>query len=207
MLFSKSGTSKYIVAALLAFSFLLPHSFIDKAFAQTQTQNQSAGQSKGVSFKQIKNWSINRYSDSQSSSTPSCSAVKFIDRSKAIRIERVSDGFIFGLNGYRRDEIGSEVSMSFWFDGKRASKQSGQAGFFKDVAYELEDWLSFFVPLEDTWGTLTSIKNGVWISFEVSVPDNKTGNGLVISNLSLKGSTAALSALEECYQAATLPKG
>lgn len=194
LLFTKLRVPKPIIAALLALVFLLPQNI------HAQAQNQA--QSQWSNYKNVKNWTINRYTNSQSSPTASCSAVKFIDRSNAIRIERVSDGFIFGLNGYSREQNGTTFPMSFWFDGKRGGKQSGQASFFKDAGYEFDDWLSFFVPLEARWGTLASIKNGVWISFEVSVPGNRTGNDLVVSNFSLSGSTAAILALEECYQIA-----
>ncbi len=153
-------------------------------------------------YKDVKGWKIHSYTDSESSPTDSCSAVYFRDQNSALRIERFSDGYLFGINGLNRDSQGPQYELSFWFDGDKSGELGGEAAFIKDIAYLNDDWLSFFHPVEERATLIAGIANKSSMSFAYNMPGNRTGNDLVTIDFELKGSAAALLALDECYDIA-----
>jgi hypothetical protein len=165
------------------------------AMANAQDQNRL--------YKEVKGWAIHQHSTSESSPNPSCSAVRFMGRSDAMRVERFDQGYFYGVNGLSRKEQGQLYDLSFWFDGDQSTRQGGQASFGRDAAYPHDDWLSFFHPYEERDTLVAAIANRRTLSFAFLVPGNRTGNDEVTTDFDLSGSAAALLALEECYQVAS----
>lgn len=157
-------------------------------------------------FKKIGNWTINQYASSEAAGqAPSCSAVIFSDHINAFRVERFAGGHLFGLNGLDRKNQGPTYNLGFWFDEDKDSTLAADAGYVRDAAYEMSDWLSHFQGVDaqpDIMGLISAKKT---ISLVFEMPGNRTGNDSVVSTFSLKGSAAALRALEECFQHASNP--
>lgn len=159
-------------------------------------------QDQGTLYKKVGQWTINQYAQSESSAQPSCSAVYAQDRLNWLRVERFNEGYLFGLNGLSRTEQGPLYDLKFWFDDDRSQELSGQAQFIKDAAYPLDDWLSYFQSTDAKPSPIEAIRGLNTMSFAFMVPGNRTGNNEVTTTFALKGSAAALLALEECYEVA-----
>lgn len=176
-------------AAVMAAAVLLPAT----SYAQDQ----------GTLYKQVNGWTITQFVQSESSADPSCSAVYIQNRFDGLRIEKVSDGYLFGINGLSREEQGDLYPLKFWFDGDRSQELSGEAGFIKDAAYPYDDWLSYFHAADAQPSPIDAIGGLNSMSFAFQMPGNRTGNDEVTVTYELKGSAAALLALEECYTIAS----
>lgn len=174
------------------------------ATGTTALQAQAGNPAGLIKYKQVKGWVINQYARSMGGASPSCSAVRFQDRSNAIRIERFAGGYFYGLNGLSRKAQGARYKLAFWFDDDRSTRLQGQAAFVRDAAYPDDDWLSHFLAVKDRAQLISMIANRNRITFAFNMPGNRTGRDEVTSAFDLHGSAAAILALDECYQLASI---
>lgn len=178
-------------AAIIALTLFLPAN----AYAQDQS----------TLYKDVKGWTINQYAQSESSPDPSCSAVFIQNLYNGLRIERFTQGYLFGINGLSRENQGRRYPLKFWFEGDRTQELSGEASFVKDAAYPLDDWLSYFHPINQQPSPVKAIGDSNIMSFAFPMPGNRTGNQEVTVTYQLNDSAAALLALDECYAIANSP--
>ncbi|WP_109807334.1 hypothetical protein [Sphingosinithalassobacter portus] len=82
----------------------------------------------------------------------SCAAVANLPNSgTAVRVERVAEGYVFGVNGFDRQQIGAngEAPLGIWFDGDEAHGAENVGRFVRDPVLPNNDWLSGFQAIED----------------------------------------------------------
>lgn len=155
----------------------------------------------GVIYKEVKGWTIRQYPFSEgSNSGPSCSAVMFKDRLDGLRIERIGQGYLYGINGLLRGMQGDVFALRLWFDDDLAGELYGDARFTRDAAYPDDDWLSHFHPVNE--GPIRDLANKSRVTFSFFMSGNRTGNDQIETAFDLVGSAAALLALDECYETA-----
>lgn len=159
-------------------------------------------QETATAYKQVKGWTVTQYAQSESSTAPSCSAVHVANRLNAIRIERFTEGYLFGFNGLSREQQGAGYPSTYWFNGDRTEEFSGETRFIKDAAFPLDDWLSHFQLSDAPTKPIASISALSSLSFAYMMPGNRTGNDEITVTFELTGSAAAILALDECFEVA-----
>ncbi|MBD59048.1 MAG: hypothetical protein CL808_02855 [Citromicrobium sp.] len=137
----------------------------------------------------------------------SCAAVASLPGSyDAVRIERVADGYVFGVNGFSRDSFGEdgEYPLAFWFDSETPIATEGMGRFVKDPAFPDDDWLSAFSTSEELHGdgAFGGIYTADQIVFEVSNPGNRTGTDEVQMAFPIGTGEVLLRSLDQCYDMA-----
>lgn len=148
-------------------------------------------------YAKVGQWTINSYKQSEASgSGPSCAAVMFIDHIQAVRIERIKDGYVFGLNGLSRDYVGRSFPLSFWFDGDEAGILGGEGMFASDAAYPQDDWLSLFHPVSFQPTLAQMLGNRNTIQFAITDPKNSQQRHVV--SFPLKDAAAMIQKLDGC---------
>lgn len=173
----------------------------------TQASSPAVAQ-QSVSYIDLGNWQITGNVDSEAAgSGVSCSAVlanSSINGSAldSLRVERVNDGYLFGINGYSREGEGQGSPMAFWFDNTRADLRAGATSFYHDPSFELDDWLSHFSALGEQDSPVDQMRGEGEMFFAVIMPGNRTGNDEVVLNFDLTGANMALAALDTCYDSA-----
>lgn len=149
-------------------------------------------------YKKVGQWTINKYKGSEAAGpNPTCSAVMFSDHIQALRVERIKEGYVFGLNGLSRETVGMEFPVSFWFDGNESQAMDAQGMFAKDEAYPHDDWLSLFHPVDyqPSMADMVGSKNS--INFGITDPNNANSRHTI--TYSLEGAKAAIQHLDGCY--------
>ncbi len=136
-----------------------------------------------------------------------CAAVANLpDSYDAIRIERVADGYLLGMNGFDRESFGEngDYPLKFWFDDDTSKVVDGMGRFEKDPAYPDDDWLSMFVSMDDLNGVGPSgdIYLADEITFEVQNPGNRTGDDGVKTTFPIGTGEILLRSLDQCYDMA-----
>lgn len=150
-----------------------------------------------TTYETIGRWTINQYESSEvAGDARSCSAVSFYDHINAIRIERVAEGHLIGINGLSRNDEGPTPEIEFWFDEDRAHGWRNFTGFARDAAYPDDDWISLGHPIDEQPTLSAATRGKQSISFVVEVGDHPP-----ITTHSIGDSTAVLESLEKCFYA------
>lgn len=150
-----------------------------------------------TTYETIGRWTINQYASSEvAGDARSCSAVSFSDHINAIRIERVAEGHLIGINGLNRDYDETPIDVEFWLDGDRANGWRNEAGFARDVAYPYDDWLSVGHGITEEISIAQALGGKQTLSMLVEVGDNPP-----VTTHAIADNSAVLASLENCFQA------
>ncbi|MEL7691115.1 hypothetical protein [Citromicrobium bathyomarinum] len=152
-------------------------------------------------------WKIYETSSERFDNALSCAAVANLPGSfDAIRIERVADGYLFGVNGFDRESFGEggEYPLSYWFHTDMPTAVNVTGRFEKDPAFPNDDWLSAFASLDDLNGNgpFGDIYLSDDITFEVQSPGNRTGDDAVKITFPVGTGEILLRSLDQCYDMA-----
>lgn len=148
-------------------------------------------------------WTIYQSGSEMFDNALSCAAVANLPGSyDAIRVERVADGYVYGVNGFDRESFGTdgEYPIAFWFDGNLSQRVQVTGRFVKDPAFPNDDWLSVYRAAEDYESPLEGILIADTVSFEVRNPDNRTGNDGVETTFPLATFEVVQQGLDRCYE-------
>lgn len=147
-------------------------------------------------------WTFYQTSSEAFNGQLSCAAVAAIPGSyDAIRIERVAEGYIYGVNGFSRESFGEngEYPLAIWFDGDPSGGVETMARFVKDPAFPNDDWLSEFRATEDYDSPLNGFLLADQVTFAVPNPGNRTGNDVVTTSFPLGTFEVVQRGLDRCY--------
>tara|TARA_B100000678_G_scaffold51353_1_gene40979 strand:+ start:1259 stop:2539 length:1281 start_codon:yes stop_codon:yes gene_type:complete len=152
-------------------------------------------------------WTIYQTSSEAFDGALSCAAVASLPGSyDAVRVERVADGYVFGVNGFDRESFGAngEYPLAYRFDGGSAASGEGMGRFVKDPAFPDDDWLSAFASEEDlnALGGFSDFFVADEIVFEIRNPGNRTGEDLVEMAFPIGTGEILLRSLDQCYEMA-----
>lgn len=155
-----------------------------------------------VPFARYGLWTIYQSSSEMFDNQLSCAAVASLPGTyEAIRIERVADGYVYGINGFDRERFGSngQYPLAFWFDNDTAQRVAAQGQFVTDPAFPDDDWLSVYRSAVDNNSSFDRLYGAGSITFEVSNPGNRTGNDAVATTFPVGTYEVVQRALDRCY--------
>jgi hypothetical protein len=183
---------------MLCFAFAA----IGAASCHAQSLVQPTLQDGSVPFARYGLWTIYQSGSEMFDNQLSCAAVASLPGTyDAIRVERVADGFIYGINGFDRASFGKagQYPIAYWFDEDRAQRTAATGRFVKDPAFADDDWLSLYRPHADAASPLDAIYSARSITFEVRNPGNRTGDNAVRTTFPLGNFEVVQRALDRCF--------
>lgn len=185
------------------FFFMLAACGAANGHAQSQQLVQPELQDGSVAFARYGPWTFYQSGSEIFDNQLSCAAVASLPGSfDAIRIERVADGYVYGVNGFDRAGFGKNNAypIAFWFNGERAGRARVMGRFVKDPAFPNDDWLSVYRPSEDLQSPFEGILMAASITFEVENRGNRTGNDSVETTFPLGTFEVVQRGLDRCYE-------
>ena len=156
-----------------------------------------------VPFARYGQWTIYQSSSEMFDNALSCAAVATLPGSyDAIRVERVADGYIYGMNGFDRESFGQngEYPIAVWFDDDTSQRAQMTGRFVKDPAFPDDDWLSVYREAEDYESPLDGIIIANTVTFEVENAGNRTGNDAVETSFPVGTFEVVQRSLDRCYE-------
>lgn len=155
-----------------------------------------------VPFATYGHWTIYQSQSEMFDNQLSCAAVASLPGSyDAVRIERVADGYVYGVNGFDRDSFGSKggYPIAVWFDGDASQRAALTGRFVRDPAFPADDWLSVYRAADDYQSPLDGMLIADTVTFEVGNPGNRTGNDAVATTYPLGTFEVVQRSLDQCY--------
>lgn len=150
-------------------------------------------------FQKVGNWTVNQYDQSEAAgSKPSCSATMFAGPVQALRIERVTEGYLIGFNGLSRSQAGDIIPLTVWFDGDQSQSADTEAGFVRDAAYPLDDWASLAHRVNEKPSLMQVLQSKRSVHF--GIPNLSNPQKPSTLTFQLQGAAEALKVLDNCYQ-------
>jgi len=149
-------------------------------------------------------WTISYSTGSElAGDQPACAAVLDVSGTGApvmLRVERVYDGYGFGIDGLSREELGLEYFLRFWFDDDPSTELEGNASFFTDPGYPDDDWLIFMETYEAGTPTIDMMRSDARTMIFAFLPPFAAEDDPEVSvEFDLTGAVTALALLDQCY--------
>lgn len=155
-----------------------------------------------VPFATYGDWTIYQSASEMFDNQLTCAAVASLPGSyDAIRIERVADGYIYGVNGFDRESFGrgGEYPVAYWFDGDASQRAEATGRFVKDPAFPADDWLSIYRAADDYESALDGMLIADSVTFAVDNPGNRSGNDTVEMTFPVGTFEVVQRGLDRCY--------
>jgi hypothetical protein len=170
--------------------------------AQPASMVQPELQDGSTPFARYGSWTIYQSGSEMFDNQLSCAAVANLpDSYDAIRIERVADGYVYGVNGFDRESFGAggEYPIAFWFDGDASQRAEAMGRFVRDPVFPNDDWLSIYRPMDDYESALDGMLIADSVTFAVRNEGNRTGKDDVETTFPLGTFEVVQRGLDRCY--------
>ena len=155
-----------------------------------------------VPFARYGLWTIYQSGSEMFDNQLSCAAVASLPGSyDAIRVERVADGYVFGINGFDRESFGNKgkYPIAVWFDDDKANSRQLTGQFVKDPAFPNDDWLSVYQASSGSDAPFDGLYGAGSVTFAVHNPGNRTGDDAATMTFPVGTYEVLQRALDRCY--------